>query len=309
MKLDSFQRGRSLTIIAAMAASFLIASIAVGSSLVGRALLVAAVAVGIVFIAAFISSQKKAEGISKDVRRRSIKIEEKLSNLEAQFENQTRERETASLRELSGAMNPGTGEGTLNSPSIFAPNTIPATRILARPTAHSAGRLAAEQVMERDGFVALSAMMTAEAELWTREISLIGPVDLEAALSEAGRVDRLAGPHLLGSTKQGTSYLIIDEQEFWKGSWEGLLSAQKNGLYLKLIEHIADSQNQGVVVIVRASNLTSHFTNDLRERANIVLNTLSPNWAWSEDLKSPILEALKNIDAAPAHQSIVKGEN
>lgn len=309
MKLDSFQRGRSLTIMAAMAATFLIASIVVGGSLIGRALLVGAVAMGIVFLAAFISSQKKAEGISKDARRRAVKIEEKLSMLEAQFESQKRERETASLRELSGAVTLGTGRGALNSPSIFAPNTIPTTRILARPTAHTAGRLAAEQVMERDGFVALRAMMTAEAELWTREISLIGPVDLEAALSETGRVHRLAGPHLLGGTKPGTSYLIIDEQEFWRGPWECLLSAQKTGLYLRLIEHIADAQNQGVVVIVRASNLRSHFTNDLRERANIVLNTSSPTWAWSEDLKSPVLEALKHIDAAPARQSIAEGES
>ncbi|QRP61483.1 hypothetical protein [Corynebacterium minutissimum] len=309
MKLDSFQRGRSLATIAAIGALFLIASIAVGSSLVGRALLIGAVTIGIVFSAAFISSQKKAEGISKDARRRAVKIEEKLSILEAHFENQTREKKTASLQELGDTTNAGAGEGAFNRPNIFAPNTIPATRILARPTAHSAGRLAAEQVMERDGFVALSAMMTAEAELWTREISLIGPVDLEAALSEVGRVHRLAGPYLLGSTKQGTSYLIIDEQEFWKGPWEGLLSAQKTGLYLRLVEHIADAQNQGIVVIVRASNLTSHFTNDLRERANIVLNTLSPNWAWSEDLKSPVLEALKTMDAAPARHSFAKGEN
>lgn len=308
MKLDSFQRGRSLIIIAAMAVSCLMASIAVGTSMVGRALLVGAVAMGFVFLTAFISSQKKAEGISKDVRRRAVKIEEKLFTLEAKLEKQKRESETAALRELSGTRNVGTVESALNVSSIFAPSTIPATRILGRPTAHSAGRFAAEQVMERDGFVALSAIMTAEDELWTREISLIGSAILEDALRETGRVNRLAGPHLLGSSKRGTSYLIVDEQEFRKGPWEGLLSAQKTGLYLKLSAHIADVQNQGVVVIVLASSLTSHFTNDLRERANIVLNTPSPNWAWSEDLKSPVLEALKNIDAAPAHQSIAKGE-
>lgn len=220
-----------------------------------------------------------------------------------------RDIETAPLRALSG-MEDGSLHGTpSNSPNIFAPSTIPATRILGRPTAHSAGRLAAEQVMEQDGFIALNAMMNAEVESWTREIALIGSVELENALEKAGKVQRLVGPHQLVGFKAATSYLVIDENEFRAGPWKGLLSAQKTGLYLKLVEHITEAQRRGIVVVVRTSNLMSHFTNDLRGRANVVLNTPSSNWHWSDDLKSPVILALKQMDDTPNLQDLTKGES
>lgn len=307
--LDIFRRGRTLTLLAALAALLYVVSIYFATTAAGRAFAVAGILTSFVFVAAYISSEKKSEGVSKEAARRIGKTEEQLSNLVTQFESQMRDIETAPLRALSG-MEDGSLHGTpSNSPNIFAPSTIPAARILGRPTAHSAGRLAAEQVMEQDGFIALNAMMNAEVESWTREISLIGSVELENALEKAGKVQRLVGPHQLVGFKAATSYLVIDENEFRAGPWKGLLSAQKTGLYLKLVEHITEAQRRGIVVVVRTSNLMSHFTNDLRGRANVVLNTPSSNWHWSDDLKSPVILALKQMDDTLNLQDLTKGES
>lgn len=307
--LDIFRRGRTLTLLAALAALLYVASIYFATTAAGQAFAVAGILTSFVFVAAYISSEKKSEGVSKEAARRIGKTEEQLSNLVTQFESQMRDIETAPLRALSG-MEDGSPHGTpSNSPNIFAPSTIPATRILGRPTAHSAGRLAAEQVMEQDGFIALNAMMNAEVESWTREIALIGSADLENALEKAGKVQRLVGPHQLVGFKATTSYLVIDENEFRAGPWEGLLSAQKTGLYLKLVEHITEAQRRGIVVVVRTSNLMSHFTNDLRGRANVVLNTPSSNWHWSDDLNSPVILALKKMDDMPNLQDLTKRES
>lgn len=281
--------------IAAFAALLFIASIVVGDGGASKALMTAAISSSFIFVAAFVSTQKKAEGISVDIGRRTLRVEEDLSHLVDDISAQKREREVAPLRSLGSDARGSSDEDCAHVTSIFAPSTIPATQILGRPTAHTAGRLAAEQEMEHEGSIALQAMMSARSESWVREISLIGSQALKESLAQVGKVERVVGPHLMGQVGSKTSYLVIDEKEFLEGPWQGILSAQKTGLYLKLSEYVSDARERGIVVVVLAKDSISHFTNDLRDSADVVLDMHSASWKWESDAYSPVIQTLVGV--------------
>lgn len=292
MSLDYFRRGRGLIILAGLAAVLLIGAIVVASSAIGRVLLVCAVVVGFVFAVMSISARKKSEGLTKEALRRNSRLEKQLQEIYMATQEQDRRAAREPMSLLTADLSEKPDEERHTKQSIFAPSTIPASRILGRPDAHTAGRLAAEQTMDSDSSEVLHALMSARSEMWARRIELIGSHDSAESLQNLASVERLASPHLLGKPLRGASYLVIEESQFERGLWSGLLSTQKTSSFLRLLDHMTKAKENGTVVIVCPSETSNHFSEELRQRATVVISKNSTTWSWDDDIYAPVFRAL-----------------
>ncbi|MGX4762277.1 hypothetical protein ACWJIK_09170 [Corynebacterium minutissimum] len=294
MSLNFFRRGRGLASLVGLAALLIIGAIVISDTNVSKAFLVAAVVIGLIFAVMAISASKRSEGLTKEVLRRQTRLAAQVQQLSSAAMKQQRRTEREPLKSITSDLTKSPDEI-----SVFAPSTIPASRIIGRPTAHTAGRLAADQTMDIDSTEILDALMRASADAWTRKIELIGSRRLEASLCRVADVKRIFAPHLLGKPPKDTSYLVIEENEFEHGAWSGLLSTQKTSSFLSLVEHITEAKENGTVVIVCPSDTSNHFTEDLRQRATVVLAKGPANWNWEADLHAPVFRAL-----LPTHEKV-----
>ena len=292
MSLDYFRRGRGLIILAGLAASLLVGAIVLNSDAIRRAFLAFAVVVGFVFAVMSVSARKKSEGLTKEALRRNSLLEQQLQEISASVQEQNRlvEREALSMLEVDQSDGDG-GEGKFGR-SVFAPSAIPASRIIGRPEAHTAGRVAAAQTMESNSSEVLHALLNAGDGAWTRRIELIGSPEYAQALRSVAEVTRISAPHLLGNPSKDTSYLVIDEGQFERGIWAGMLSTQKTSNFLSLLDHISKAVESGAIVIVCPGQSSNHFTDELRQRATVVVSKDSSTWGWENDIHAPVLELL-----------------
>lgn len=297
MGLDFFRRGRGLTLLAAASGVLLIAGIVVGGGLASRALLVGAALLGVFFAAMSISARKHAEGMIKDSLRRSAHLEHQVKRLVDTAQEQNRLTERQSLNTLTAGITEKEKSQGRQLHSVFAPATIPASHIVARPAAHTAGRIAADQEMNEDSSDVLHTLMNAPSDAWTRKVELIGPASVEEDLREVARVSRIRAPHFLGKPDPDASHLIVDENQFERGLWSGFLSTQKTIAFFDLLEHIAKAKENGAVVVVQASDTSNHFTDELRSQATVVVRGDSATWDWEDDIHAPVIQALHHNEA------------
>ena len=296
MGLDFFRRGRGLTLLAAGVGVLLIAATVVGEDLTIRVLLVGAALLGVFFAAMSISARKHAEGLIKESLRRSARLQKQLKSLSDAAQEQNRLAERQPLNTLTaGFINREESQGQ-QLHSVFAPATVPASRIIARPTAHIAGRIAAEQEMNEDSGGVLHTLMDAPSDAWVRKVEIIGSPRVEECMHEVAEVSRIRAPHLLGKPDPDASYLIVDENQLERGLWSGLLSTQKTTAFFGLLEHIAKAKENGAVVVVQASDTSNHFTDELRNQATVVVRGDSATWDWEPDIHAPVIQALLQIE-------------
>ena len=297
MGLDFFRRGRGLTFLATGSGMLLIVAIVVGGGLACRVLLVGAALLGVFFTAMSISARKHAEGLIKDSLRRSARLESQVKGLFDAAQEQNRLAERQPLSTLTAGFTEKEGSQGRHPHSVFAPATIPASRIIARPTAHTAGRIAADQEMNEDSSDVLHTLMNAPSDAWTRKVETIGSLRVEECLREVAQVSRIRAPHLLGKPDPDASYLIVDENQLERGLWSGLLSTQKTIAFFSLLEHIAKAKENGAVVVVQASDTSNHFTDELRSQATVVVRGDSATWDWEGDIHAPVIQALRHSEA------------
>ncbi|MTD90652.1 hypothetical protein HMPREF3056_07235 [Corynebacterium sp. HMSC056F09] len=297
MGLDFFRRGRGLTLLAAGTGVLLIAAIVVGEGLASRVLLVGAALLGVFFAAMSISARKHAEGLIKESLRRSVRLQKQLKSLSDAAQEQNRLAERQPLNTLTAGFTDKEENQGRHPHSVFAPATIPASRIIARPTAHTAGRIAADQEMNEDSADVLHTLMNAPSDAWTRKVEIIGSPCVEECLREVAEVSRIRAPHLLGKPDPDASHLIVDENQLERGLWSGLLSTQKTIAFLDLLEHVAKAKENGAVVVVQASDTSNHFTDELRSQATVVVRGDSAAWDWEGDIHSPVIQALRHNEA------------
>lgn len=292
MSFDYFRRGRGLIIFAGLATVLLIGAILVNSSTTSRTLLACAVFVGFIFAVMSISARKRSEGLTKEALRRNSRLEKQLQEISTATQEQKRRAEREPLSSLTANFSERTSEERRSEQSLFAPATIPASHIVGRPDSHTAGRVAAEQTMDGDSADVLHALMNANSEVWIRRIELIGSQRCAASLKDLAKVERISAPHLVGNPSRDASYLIIEEKQFERGLWAGLLSTQKTTSFLRLLEHIVKAEENGTVVIVCPSETSNHFSDELRQRATVVLSKNSATWGWDDDIHAPVFRAL-----------------
>lgn len=296
MSLDYFRRGRGLIVLAGLSAALLIGAIVVTNSTIGRVLLACAVMVGLVFAVMSISARKKSEGLTKEVLRRNVRLEKQLQEISTATQEQNRRAAREPMSLLTGNLPEKPSEKRSAEQSVFAPSTIPASHIIGRPDAHTAGRVAAEQTMDSDSSEVLHALMNANSMMWTRRIELIGSLRRAASLRDVAKVEQISAPHLLGQPSRDASYLIIEESQFDRGLWAGLLSTQKTSSFFRLLDHMTKAKQNGTVVVVCPSGTSNHFSEELRQRATVVLSNNSTTWCWDDDIYSPVITALLHGD-------------
>lgn len=292
MVLDFFRRGRGLTLLAGCAVVLLLFAFVVDDRRAVNIFAIGAGVIGFLFVSMSISARKHSEGLIKEALLRTARLETQVAEASTAIQNQNRLVERQSLSLLTSGTHDEIDNPRRQHQSIFAPTTIPASEIIGRPSAHTAGRIAADQVMNEDSEDVLYALMRAPREAWKRKIELIGSTCLEDSLSAIAQVRRIVAPHLLGSPDPDASYLIVDENQLQKGLWDGILTTQKTAKFFRLIKHISRAKEYGMVVIVQASEFSAHFTDELRGEATVIFNEGSANWDWEDDLYLPVLRAM-----------------
>ena len=298
MGFDFFRRGRGLTILVALSAALLVGAILMDRGQAQRILLIGSVLSVLVYSLMSISARKQSEGLIRQALRQTAGMEKVVSQLHKAAQEQEHLSERQALRELEMSFSDELEAQRGGHRSIYAPSTVPSSRIVGRPTAQNAGRAAAAQDMEDESGEVLQALMRAPTEAWVRSVALIGSKTLEKQLSTVSKVERIAAPHLLGDPKEETSFIVIDEETFDEGLWSGLLSTQKTTDFIALLEHIEVAKKRGTVVVVLASDLSNHFSNELRSHATVVLGKNVSSWHWEDDIYAPVVESLKRKDLA-----------
>lgn len=297
--VDFFRRGRGLTVLCAAIVGFLAFSVVVGNGYLHKVLLLSSLLLGFFLAALWISSVKKAEGIDRAILRRVQQLEQISADLLAHDKS----RQQDSQKKVLDALNSRSGftkevrlsGGVDNKGLFFAPKTVPASRIVGRPAAQKAGRIAAEQDMESDGSAVLRALWGAGKAARERGIELVGSTVIEEELRGLGRVKRLMAPHELGEPDPLTAYLVIEEAALGNGLWSGVLNTQGTANFLTLSEYIRESKLAGVFVIVIESSSQGHFSNELRSMATVVVKDGKPQWDWEKDINLPVVSLIAEI--------------
>ena len=294
--LDFFRRGRGLTFLGALAALLASVAIVVQPTVMKNLLFIGAVGVLFFFLSMWVSSQKKAEGYTREILRRVNRLEQANEELRAGQKRYEREAQQRNLNELI-APAPVSKDRAADAKQglLFAPQTITASTILDRPSAQQAGRLAAMQTMDSDAFEVLRALEGATNETRQRRIEVIGSDSLAKSLGDLGFVQRIEVPHQLGACCSRTSYLIVDERELESGAWAGTLTSQSTSRFLSLSEHIRKAQARGVVVLVVTASQQDHFSNELRQMATVLIEGTKPNWEWEDDVYFPVVKVLTSV--------------
>lgn len=297
--VDFFRRGRGLTVLCAAIVGFLAFSVFVDNGYLHKLLLSASLVLGFFLAALWISSIKKAEGIDRATLRRVQQLEQMSADLLAHDKS----RQQGSQRKVLDALNSRsglTGElersgGVGNEGLFFAPKAVPASKIIGRPAAQQAGRIAAEQDMESDGSAVLRALWGADKAARKRGIELVGSKAIEDELRGLGCVKRLMAPHELGEPDPRTAYLVIEEAALGNGPWSGVLNTQGTANFLALSKYIRESKFAGVLVIVVESSSQEHFSNELRSMATVVVKDGKPQWEWEKDINLPVVSLIAEV--------------
>lgn len=292
MGFEFFRRGRGLSILVALSAALLVAALLMDRGQTQTISLAAAIMVGLFYSLMSISSRKRSEGLMRQALRHNAGLEKAVSQLLNAFQEQKYLSDRQRLNELDESFSTDFERQRDGQRSIYAPSTIPSSRIVGRPTAQNAGRAAAAQDMEGESGEVLQALMRAPADAWVRRVALIGSKTLEKELSAVCEVERIRAPHLLGNPKEEHSFIVIDEGALDEGLWSGLLSTRKTTEFIALLEHIESAKKMGAVVVVLATELANHFSNELRSHATVVLGRNVSSWHWQDDIDAPVIETL-----------------
>ena len=179
--------------------------------------------------------------------------------------------------------------------SRFDPQAIAATEVKSKPTAQSAGRLAADQVMSGDPTEKLRAVMASGRDRHLRKIAMVGDGSTHEALSIVGEVTIISPGQLQSSLEAETSYLVIDEAAFGSGAWADADDAQQSGVMLRLLELIRDAREKGIVILLVSRCRAAHYSATLQELSDVVVEDGQSDLKWNDDVYLPVLSQLLNL--------------
>ncbi len=184
-------------------------------------------------------------------------------------------------------------EGTATS--RFVPTSITATSVRSKPSAHQAGRLAAEQEMAEDPAVKLNQILEPGRGRSTRSIAFIGPTNLGERLNELGKVSFLVPGQTQKNLDVETAYLVIDEHAFRVGLWANVDNAQNSGIALRLLDQIKEAKTNETVIVVVCGEKLSHYTTSYRNEANILIDGGVSNLKWHDDSLIPVVKCITDF--------------
>lgn len=189
-------------------------------------------------------------------------------------------------------------DGTVANPaSVFAPNTIPASPVQARPKMHVPGRDAAQQDMKVPSGRNLGHLLQASASALEREIALVGGRALVTKLESVGTVTVVTPGTAATAVGPSTAFLVIDLETLSESPWRGVLDASNTRLYLELHTAVKTARKRGTVVIVHGDTVPTHFTASLDKLAHVRLKNKRMEPArWGDDIHSEVIEAIGDFE-------------
>ena len=174
-------------------------------------------------------------------------------------------------------------------PSFFSPNRVLSHKILERPSSQQAGRNAANQVAAGDVTKVLEDMLAGDESDWERKIISVCSPTLKRRLSEVANVEPLQPGLLIGAPNSDVAYIVLDEAYLNSGIWSGTLDTVGTNDFLALVDFIKGAKQHGALVIVLADSVKSHFNDELRSKADIVVADGRSDLRWERDVNLPIL--------------------
>ncbi len=179
--------------------------------------------------------------------------------------------------------------------NFFSPTLIPASRVIERPSAHSAGRLAADQVMEDDGRWKLNLLMQPDTDL-ARNIQLIGGQSTCSALESVANVDLLIPGQLPVEVDPRVSYVVVDLRRLEWGPWSQILNPVRTGEFRELCAYLDAARRAGCVVIVCQPRQPEPLSASLSTHASINVIDGETDLQWELEENMPILSTLLSIE-------------
>lgn len=179
--------------------------------------------------------------------------------------------------------------------NFFSPTLIPASRVVERPSAHSAGRLAADQVMEDDGRWKLNLLMQPDTDA-VRHVQLVGGASTRTALGSVAIVDPLIPGQLPVEVDARVSYVVVDLRQLDWGPWSQILNPVRTGEFRELCDYLDAARRSGCVVIVCQSLQPEPLSVSLSTHASINVINGESDLRWELEENMPILSTLLSIE-------------
>lgn len=207
-------------------------------------------------------------------------------------ETSTLDRIEAALKKVEEALPPQTGR---LPDTYFSPLGIPSSQILNKPSAHLAGRLAADQTNSGDSENVVFQLVEEDKLNRSRKIAIVSTEWLRKGLETVGEVVSISPGRELGTLDAETAYFVIDEEASITGPWSGLLDAQGTSKFSKLHDSILEARSNGVVIIVLASNVPGHYSQMLRRTADVLIEHGFAHLPWEADIDLPVIHEIETL--------------
>lgn len=262
----------------------------VALALVGAALVVFGV----------IAFLKLEAGLARQERRNLMKLltdyEAALNATARKIEDREAQQQPAALLTQPPNQNQNQIVAMRSEPqSIFAPNVITASRILAKPSAHVAGRNAALQAMSDDSYPKLERVLSAKDEERVRRVIWIGP-HRSGIRERKGWASVFPHPGaLVGSPDPEATYLVFNLRTTKFTPWEYVTSSQSYTQFEQIRNYINAAKTNGTIVVVVEADVPSHFTASYEAFGDIVWRPDSQLHSTSDFHSMPVFDYITNI--------------
>lgn len=159
--------------------------------------------------------------------------------------------------------------------SMYDLAALPPANVLQTHSSGVVGRAAARMELAAKS-VNFSTIINSDHAAWECCIATIVSPDVEKICRELGSTFSLT-PFQVGATLlPGCHFVVIEEQAFYSGAWNGCLETAKTGMFMELLTGVRASQQSGAQIILIQHNVVSALTNTLRNCADISINLDKP---------------------------------
>lgn len=179
--------------------------------------------------------------------------------------------------------------------TYFSPLHVKPSRILDKPSAHFAGRLAAEQKNSGQSAQVFSQLLNSLSLSHRRKILLMGSSWMSARLQEMGDITIVTPGREANLVDSETAYFIIDEAIAQAGPWSGVFDAQGTSKFFSLYKSIRTAKDIGTVIVVIASDAPGHYTGLLHGMADVLVENGHAKLEWDTDIHLPVIRKIESL--------------
>lgn len=179
--------------------------------------------------------------------------------------------------------------------TYFSPLHVEPSRILDKPSAHFAGRLAAEQRNAGHSAQVVSKLIDDVSLPHIRKILLVGSSWMSEKLQDISDTTVLTPGREAELFNHETAYFIVDEASAQAGPWSGVFDAHGTPKFLSLYSSIKAAKNNGTVIVVITSGIPGHYTGLLHGMADVLVENGHAKLDWAADIHLPVISRIESL--------------